>query len=131
MTETANSSLGGTEPNGQDDGEDLAYTPEDLVDWVESLVAILESVDRSQNQYWCFQWWNHPEAVDRLRALYEQWLGAQAEGGMSSWWIDHFDRHATILFAKRGPFGECGTTHTEKTARRILGTEQPPMNWSW
>jgi hypothetical protein len=73
-------------------------TPEELVDWVEGLVAMLESVDRSQNQYWCVQWWNHPEAVDRLRGLYEQWLEAQANGGMSSWWIDHFDRHATVLF---------------------------------
>jgi hypothetical protein len=54
------------------------------VDWVESLVAMLESVDRSQNQYWCAQWWNHPEAVDRLRGLHEQWLGAQVNGGMPS-----------------------------------------------
>lgn len=120
------------EPNGYgDEDEGFAFTPEELVDWVESLVAMLESVDRSQNQYWCAQWWNHPEAVDRFRALYEQWLDAQANGVMSSWWIDHLDRHATVLFAKRGPFGECGTNHVEKTARRILVTEQPPPGWAW
>jgi hypothetical protein len=38
---------------------------------------MLESVDRSQNQSWCSQWWNHTEAVDRFRGLYEQWLEAQ------------------------------------------------------
>ncbi|WP_084442924.1 DUF4913 domain-containing protein [Arthrobacter sp. CAL618] len=121
----------GIDPNGQGGGEDFAFTSEELVDWVEGLAAMLESVDRSQNQHWCSQWWNHPEAVDRFRALYEQWLEAQASGGMSSWWIDHFDRHATVLFTKRGPFGECGTTHAEKTARRILATEQPPPDWAW
>jgi hypothetical protein len=121
----------GAEPNGYSEEEDFTFTPEELVDWVEGLVAMLESVDRSQNQYWCSQWWNHPEAVDRFRALYEQWLEAQANGGMSSWWIDHFDRHTTVLFARRGPFGECGTTHVHKTARRVLATEQPPHNWGW
>lgn len=94
-----------------------------------TVATMLESVDRSQNQYWCFQWWNHSEAVDRLRALYEQLLEAQVNGGMSSWWIDHFDRHTTVLSAKRGLFGECGTTHMDKTSRRILVLEQPPFGW--
>ena len=118
-----------TKPNGQGGEEEFNYTPEDFVDWVERLAAILESVDRSQNQYWCSQWWNHAEAVDRFRGLYEQWLEAQAKGGMSSWWVDHFDRHATVLFAKRGLFGGCGTTHKGKTARRVLATVQPPLGW--
>lgn len=130
MTESHDDSAESIEPNGYR-GEDFVFTPEELVDWVEGLVAMLESVDRSQNQYWCAQWWNHSEAVDRLRGLYEQWLEAQAEGGMSSWWIDHYDRQATILFAKRGPFGECGTTHARKTARRILTTQRPPDGWKW
>ncbi|MHA7192033.1 DUF4913 domain-containing protein [Arthrobacter sp. MDT2-16] len=132
MTESQKDAVRTTEPNGYgDEAEDFTFTPEDLVDWVEGLAALLESVDRSQSQYWCSQWWNHPEAVDRFRGLYEQWLEAQANGGMSSWWIDHFDRHSTTLFAKRGPFGECGTTHVGKTARRILVTEQPPPGWEW
>lgn len=120
------------EPNSYgDEAKDFTFTPEDLVDWVESLAAMLESVDRSQNQYWCARWWNHPEAVDRFRGLYEQWLEAQTNGGMSSWWIDHFDRHATVLFSKRGPFGECGTTHVARTARRVLAVEQPTPGWGW
>jgi hypothetical protein len=116
------------EESGQDP---QAITQTDLVEWVEHIVSRLESVDRSGGQHWCSQWWNHSEAVDRLRALYERWLEAQADGAMSSWWVDHFDSHATILFAKRGPFGECGTLHTEKTSRRILATERPPEGWTW
>lgn len=111
--------------------EQAVLTPEDLVDWVEGLASILESVDKAQNQFWCSQWWNHPEAVERLRALYEHWLDAQSSGGMSSWWVDHFDRHAIVLFSKRGPFGECGTKHVERTVRRTLATEQPPAGWTW
>lgn len=107
------------------------FTPEDLVDWVEHLVATLESVDKSVGMSWCPQWWNHPEAVERFRALFEKWAEAQKDGGMSSWWIDHFDRHAVVLFAKRGPFGECGTKHVDKGMRRTLVTEQPPTDWSW
>lgn len=114
-----------------DGREQDTFTPADLVDWVERLASLLESVDKSQNLFWCSQWWNHPEAVDRLKALYEHWLDTQASGGMSSWWVDHFDRHAVILFSKRGPFGECGTKHVGKGVRRVLATEQPPANWSW
>ena len=111
--------------------EDTGFTPDELVDWVEGLVSLLESVDKSSNQFWCSQWWNHSEAVERFKALYEHWLDAQASGGMSSWWVDHFDRHAAVLFAKRGPFGECGTSHSEKTTRRILAAERPPADWVW
>ena len=117
---------------GEDSGREAeAVTPADLVEWVEHIVSRLESVDRSSGQHWCSQWWNHPEAVDRLRALHERWLEAQADGAMSNWWVGHFDSHASILFAKRGPFGECGTTHVAKTSRRILTAEQPPSGWSW
>ena len=113
------------------ESEESEITPEMLVDWVEHLASLLESVDKSSNQFWCTQWWKHSEAVERLKALHEHFLDAQASGGMSSWWVDHFDRHAAVLFAKRGPFGECGTGHAEKTTRRILATEHPPTDWAW
>lgn len=106
-------------------------TPADLVAWLEEFISEVESVDRSSGQHWCSQWWNHPEAVSRFRALHEKWLEAQEEGGMSGWWVDHFDSHAAVLFAKRGPFGECGTTHQPKTSRRVLACEAPPTDWSW
>ena len=117
---------------GEQDTETVdGPTQEEFVTWVEGLVSRLESVDRSANMHWCSQWWAHPEAIKRLKALYEEWLARQAEGGMSSWWTDHFDRHAAVLFAKRGPFGECGVSHVERGMRRTLECEQPPAGWSW
>ena len=106
-------------------------TQEEFVTWVEGMVSRLESVDRSANMHWCPQWWAHTEAVDRFKSLYEEWLACQAGGGMSAWWTNHFDRHAAVLFTKRGPFGECGTSHVEKSFRRTLACEQPPTDWSW
>lgn len=106
-------------------------TVEAFVEWVEATMAEIESVDRSANMHWCSKWWAHPEAMKRLRALHEEWLLRLVDGGMSSWWTDHFDAHAKVLFARSGPFGECATSHTERGARRTLGCEHPPGNWSW
>ncbi|WP_270260660.1 DUF4913 domain-containing protein [Kocuria marina] len=106
-------------------------TQEEFVTWVEGLVSRLESVDRSANMHWCRQWWAHTEAVERLSALHTQWLIAKEENSMSAWWVDHFDRHASALFARHGPFGECGTKHVAKGVRRTLSIEQPPADWTW
>lgn len=106
-------------------------TPEDLIEWVEMIVSRLESVDHYQGQFWCPQWWEHTEAVDRFRALFERWLDAQANDGMSSWWVDHYDRHAPILFAKTGPFGDCADGHEPKAKRRMLACEMPDPDWAW
>lgn len=121
--------MNGSGDNGPETAQDP--TQEEFVTWVEAIAAQLESVDRSANMYWCSQWWAHPEAVDRLVALHAQWLIAAQENIMSSWWVDHFDRHAVVLFAKHGPFGECAVAHVEKGARRTITCEQPPPEWHW
>ncbi|GGG59835.1 hypothetical protein GCM10011374_23320 [Kocuria dechangensis] len=106
-------------------------TQEEFVAWVQEFLSRLESVDRSSNRHWCPQWWAHTEAVDRLATLHAQWLVAMEENSMSSWWVDHFDRHAAVLFSPHGPFGDCGTAHVAKGARRTLTTQRPPAEWSW
>lgn len=58
---------------------------------------------------WCDSWWLHPLALTRLRALWQSWEVANAEGGsaMSKWLMYDFDHHATKLTTKGGPFHEC------------------------
>lgn len=58
---------------------------------------------------WCDSWWLHPLALTRLRALWESWEVANAEGGaaMSKWLIYDYDHHVTKLTTKGGPFYEC------------------------
>lgn len=102
---------------------------EDFIAWVEATISALESVDTEGNMHWCAQWWDHPEAVDRLRALHMHQLAVMPTsedpaGALSSWWVDHWDRHAVILFGKSGPFGECRGGHTR---RAPLSLDSPPI----
>ncbi|WP_158252079.1 MULTISPECIES: DUF4913 domain-containing protein [unclassified Cryobacterium] len=87
---------------------------------------------------WCNQWWLHPEVVARFKALWQASMQADASvmdgdaGTVSSWWINHWDRHAAVIFDKgNGPFRDCdpdqGHLHRRKdTTARIVPTSIPP-----
>lgn len=115
------------------EGEVVELWPsaEDFTAWVLATISAIESVDPDANMHWCTQWWDHPEAVDRLRALHIHQLTAMPTtedpgGFLSSWWVDHWDRHAAVLFSKNGPFGQCRDGHQRKLA---LEVEAPPEEW--
>jgi hypothetical protein len=79
---------------------------------------------------WCPQWWDHPEAVQRIEALWRAWeFFRHADAtGMSTWWTDHADPHLAILCNPDiGPFGHCHTTHGRDIAP--LRTTEPPDDW--
>lgn len=57
--------------------------------------------------YWCSSWWEHPEAISRLYALWREWEKARVEDTMSMWWIHHLDPHLAALTAEYGPFCKC------------------------
>lgn len=64
---------------------------------------------------WCEQWWLHKSVVARLVAAWYAWEDAFAAGGgaMSSWILEHADRHFERIMADTGPFRKCKTGHTE------------------
>jgi hypothetical protein len=119
-------------------GEFDEPTEQELIDefvtWVEMMVHDIESVpDDPNTRYWCPRWWDHPEAVTRLRALHQEYIRAEGENALSSWYIYHWDGHAKTLFASTGPFERCRTTHSfydraEKYIPRLV-TEAVPENW--
>ena len=79
---------------------------------------------------WCPQWWDHPEAVQRLEALWRAWEILRLNGGtgMSTWWVDHADHHLALLCNPDiGPFGHCHTTHGRDVAP--LRATEPPDDW--
>ena len=79
---------------------------------------------------WCPQWWDHPEAVQRLEALWRAWefLRLDPGIGMSTWWVDHADAHLALLCNPDiGPFGHCHTTHGRDIAP--LRATEPPDDW--
>ena len=57
--------------------------------------------------YWCEFWWDHPEAIFRLYAIWREWEKARAGDTMSAWARDHLDPHLAVLTSELGPFGGC------------------------
>jgi hypothetical protein len=54
---------------------------------------------------WAADWWNYPEAVSRLEALWRSWEAARLEPtAMSGWWRDDVDHHMSVLMWAEGPF---------------------------
>lgn len=114
-------------------------TEEELIQqfimWVELTIHDTESVSDTKNErYWCPQWWDHPEAVNRLSALHAAYIQAVADNTMSSWWVQHWDSHTRVLFSQHGPFENCQSRHTfyERSDQYNprLQTISPPANWT-
>lgn len=121
----------GTPEEANDGAGAPGPTRDEFVAWVEATIATIESVNQDQNMHWCPQWWRHPEAVDRFRALHRHQLAClpsedDPHGALSSWWVDHWDRHAVVLFSKSGPFGQCRSGHENQPQ---LAVKSPPDDW--
>lgn len=60
------------------------------------------------NNRWAADWWNYPEAVSRLEALWRAWehLRLDPATGTSTWWRDHADHHMPILLSTEGLFAK-------------------------
>lgn len=71
-----------------------------------------------RNRCWAGRWWEHPEAVIRLEALWRSWehLRLDAATGMSVWWRDHVDHHMAVLIDPDGPFSQA-TDGDENTCK--------------
>lgn len=98
--------------------EKAAEPPADVYPSLQAFVErhLAPLLARPGARCWCASWWAHPEAVDRLRALWRAWEELQRGGGvgLSSWWVYHADPHLRILFDQAGPFGACRDGHTDK-----------------
>jgi hypothetical protein len=64
---------------------------------------------------WCDQWWLHKSVVGRMVAAWYAWEDAYTAGGgaMSSWILEHADRHHDRVMAEDGPFRKCKSGHTD------------------
>lgn len=82
---------------------------------------------------WCEQWWDHPEALTRIRGLWLAWESHTRDGSLSKFLMYDFDHHITKLTAASGPFGECGKDQHSTTAPRITDALPPelPTETDW
>lgn len=119
----------------EEDGPTEQELIENFVAWVEAFVHDIESVPDDDNlRYWCPQWWNHPEAVTRLRALHEENIRAEDENTLSGWFVYHWDAHSKTLFSPIGPFEFCRSGRhfhgRADTYTPRLVTEAVPPDWA-
>jgi hypothetical protein len=85
---------------------DLRYP--DVAEWVSHY--LLRNWRRNQlANIWCTTWWEHGEAITRLKAMWLSWEDARIGGpaGLATWWRDIGDYHMGVLTSKDGPFWKC------------------------
>lgn len=90
----------------------------EVVAWVEKLTSYLESPERDDSR-WCPQWQEHPEAVWRFTALHREFEISVVDDTMSGWWVNHFDRHAPLIFGPTGIFQACENGHNPERSFRF------------
>lgn len=69
----------------------------------------------SPSLVWCRQWWLHQSVMCRITAAWYAWEDAYTAGGgaMSSWILEHADRHFDRIMHEDGPFKRCKEGHTD------------------
>lgn len=96
-----------------------------LADWVHYLFLPVYGREISTTRPWCEKWYEHPEAVARLHALWLAWQQlTDAEAGLSgpsTWHRDHLDQTLVHLRSPDGPFAAC-TTSPARPTHRVLAT---------
>lgn len=109
-------------------GEKYATELAGLADWVHFVLLPFYGREISTARPWCKKWYEHPEAVARLHALWLAWqqLTATEAGqiGTSTWHRDHLDHALLQLRAPDGPFAAC-TTSAARPTHRLLSTPAP------
>lgn len=101
-----------------------------MVEFVENYLSLVyqRQVTDTTETVWCPQWWQHPEALARLDALWRAWEFFRQDGtpGLSTWFIEHADPHMKHLMDPRGPFRYCSARHGHKALLSPLPSMEPP-----
>jgi hypothetical protein len=92
----------------------------DLVDWVRYLLLPVYGRETQSSSPWCPRWWEHPEAVAQLYALWMAWQELTGPGAALSgplhWHRDCLAHVMTSLRDPAGPFAGCKPgTHRPKS----------------
>ncbi|WP_245596392.1 DUF4913 domain-containing protein [Nocardioides alkalitolerans] len=96
----------------------------------EYLIGTYRRSINGRSRVWAARWWEFPEAIIRLEALWRAWehLRLDPTTGMSVWWRDHADHHMAILMDPDGPFAAANPDDTANHAAKgkPLPYEPPP-----
>ncbi|MGI5207141.1 DUF4913 domain-containing protein [Spirillospora sp. CA-108201] len=94
------------------DGPEHTLELEAMATWVNVLLVPVYVHRVSPLRPWCTRWWDHPEALARLHALWMAWQALTdspgcGHTGPSVWHRDHLDPALARLRAPDGPFAGC------------------------
>jgi hypothetical protein len=121
-----------TTPTSPADPQDTPPQPRypDVEGWVAKHL-LPTYLRQSGPRTWCAQWWRHPEAVERLEALWRAWeaLRLDPTTGISVWWRDHADHHLPILLSTDGPFARCAHRGHQDLPDPLPTAPAPPDWW--
>lgn len=112
-----------------DDEPELFYP--DLPGFVSEWLLQVYRRALDQGRTWCPQWWEHPEAIVRLEAMWRSWehLRLDPATGMSIWLRDHADHHMVVLLDEQGPFKGCNPErgHSTRALAALPQAGKPPL----
>lgn len=78
--------------------------------WVEDYLSVIYSRRLGTRHVWCPHWWDHPEAVVRLEAMWRAWehmRKSDAALGIAAWFTEVADPMMRELLDPDGPFKGC------------------------
>ena len=107
-------------------------TMHDLEDFV--VAFVMQTMERSLDsaERWCAQWYRHPEAVTRLRLVYETYRVAQAGSAHEfvRWLTGVFEPQLAALLDPRGPFARCSPhRHERHDGLRVERNPTAEQDW--
>jgi hypothetical protein len=94
-------------------GPDAEKVYDDVESWVEGWFVHAYARSSAGWGHWCPEWWRHPEAGERLTALWHSWEAAQKNTatGMAHWYVMYADSIFGQLTDSRGTFASCSDGH--------------------
>lgn len=106
----------------------LKEAPAELIDWVEGVLQdyLTGSVGPLKGARWCARWSEHPDALHRLAAIYDQWtlmrLGGKQAPTLHTFVRDVLDYHMPYLTSREfGVLGRCDMSGHEPHQRVDAG----------
>jgi hypothetical protein len=107
----------------------VTYTDRDVENWAVKWFGQILERRASNTRRWCRRWYDHPEVVARFHVLHAAYRQAETTGSaldMSSWFVDHLDKHLDVIFSADGPFAGCSPQRHSPVPGLEVGTTTAP-----
>jgi hypothetical protein len=106
-----------------------------LAVWVKYLLMPIYGQEVSSGAPWCSRWWEHPEAVVQLHALWMAWehytSPMAGPTGPATWHRDYLSGVMALLRDPLGPFDGCKAgTHRSKDSPQVDDYPDTPVDKS-